>query len=89
MSYLTLKWGTMKAWDYTDSEEGKALLDEYYKEGSSYSAMSQKDTERQKEIICKLIDICDDPNGIYLDWDDKYVNKEEAKEYINKNRDTK
>lgn len=82
MSHLVLKWGTLKSWDYSDDERGKNLLKEYREIGSSMSAMSQRDTQRQKEIICELIDICNDPEGIYLDWDDKYVTKEEAKKYV-------
>lgn len=77
---LTLKWGTLKRWEF-ESPESIKLLEEYNKLGSSMSAMCQKDTLRQKEIICELIN-----NGkfkeVYLDWDGKYVSKEEAKEYV-------
>ncbi len=81
-NYLTLKWGTLKGWNFTHSEKGKELLKEYYKIGSSFSAMAQRDTPRQKEIICELIDLCDDEDTIYLDWSGKYVSKQEAKEYV-------
>jgi len=77
---LTLKWGTLKSWNF-DSEKGKALLKEYREIGSSISVMHQNDTPRQKEIICELIDECDE-DVIYLDWDGKYVSKQEAKEYV-------
>lgn len=79
--YLTLKWGTLKRWDFTGSEEAKKLFKEYNEIGSSYSAMMQKDTQRQKEIICELIDLCDG-DTIYLDWDGKDVSKQEAKDYV-------
>jgi hypothetical protein len=79
---LTLKWGTLKAWDFSGSEKGGQLLKEYGDIGSCGSAMMQKDTQRQKEILCELVDLCDDPKGIYLDWDDKYVTKADAKRYI-------
>lgn len=82
MSELTLKWGTLKAWDFSDSEKGQALLKEYMEIGACLSAALQKDTERQKEIVRELIDECDDPEGIYLDWEGKFVTKQEAKEYI-------
>jgi hypothetical protein len=82
MNSLTLKWGTLKGWGFSESEQGIKLLREYQSLGSSASAMLQRDTKKQKEIICELIDLCDD-GSIYLDWDDKYVTKEEAKEYIN------
>jgi len=49
--------------------------------GSSFSAVAQKDTPRQKEIICELIDLCDG-DTIYLDWDGKDVPKDEEKAYV-------
>lgn len=79
--YLTLKWGTLKSWDFTTSERGAELLKEYRQIGSSFSAMAQNDTPRQKEIICELIDLCDG-DTIYLEWDGKDVSKEEAKKYV-------
>ena len=78
---LTLKWGTLKTWDVTDSDKGFELLKEYNKIGSSISAMAQNDTTRQKEIICEMIDLCDG-DTIYLDWDGKDVPKQEAKDYV-------
>ena len=78
---LTLKWGTLKSWNFSNSEKGAELLKEYNKIGSSFSAMMQRDTPRQKEIICELIDLCDG-DTIYLDWDGKDVSKQEAKDYV-------
>lgn len=80
-NFLTLKWGTLKSWNFRNSEKGKALLKEYSQIGSCFSAMAQKDTPRQKEIICELIDLCDG-DTIYLDWDGKDVSKQEAKDYV-------
>ena len=80
-NYLTLKWGTLKSWDFNNSEKGKELLTEYHEIGSSFSAMAQRDTPRQKEIICELIDLCDG-DTVYLDWYDKDVTKDEAKKYV-------
>ena len=77
---LSLKWGTLKAWNFK-SDKAKALLREYDEEGSSMSAMMQRDSSRQKEIICELIDV-GDFDKVYLDWDGKYVSKEEAKKYV-------
>ena len=42
--------------------------------------MMQRDTEEQKDIICKLIDLM--PCEIYLDWEDRYVSKDQAKLYV-------
>jgi hypothetical protein len=81
VNYLTLKWGTLKSWDFTGSELGCKLLEEYQEIGSSASAMMQHDTPRQKEIICELIDLCDG-DTIYLDWDGKEVSKKRAKKYV-------
>lgn len=79
-NHLTLKWGTLKSWSF-HSKKGKALCREYVEIGCSLSVMTQRDTARQKEIICELIDEC---NGdtVYLDWDGKDVSKDEAKKYV-------
>ena len=78
--YLTLKWGTLKAWNLKN-DKSKELLKKYHEIGSSLSAMLQKDTQEQKKIICRIIDECD-AETIYLDWDGKYVSKDEAKKYV-------
>lgn len=80
VDFISLKWGTLKSWDI-HSDAGMALLKRYHEIGCSMSAMAQKDTPEQKEIICQLIDGCSG-DTIYLDWDDKDVSKEEAKEYV-------
>ena len=77
---LTLKWGTLKAWKL-ESAQAKALFDKYVKLGVSYSAAIQHDTPEQKQIICELIDVAD-CEQIYLDWDGKYISKDEAKKYV-------
>lgn len=46
--HLTLKWGTLKSWDF-HSEKALELLKEYNSIGSSFSAMAQHDTPRQKK----------------------------------------
>lgn len=78
--HLTLKWGTLKAWKF-ESDEAKALMQRYVEIGSAAGAMQQDDTPEQKQIICNLIDVvgCD---KIYLDWEGKYVSKDEAKKYV-------
>jgi methanogenic corrinoid protein MtbC1 len=78
--FLTLKWGTLKAWNF-HSEKAIELLKEYNNLGSSMSAIMQEDTPRQKEIICELIDE-GNFKKICLDWEGKDVSKEEAKKYI-------
>lgn len=78
--HLALKWGTLKAWNLT-SERGKELLRSYFAIGASVGAMTQHDTPEQKELICQMIDECGAPE-IFLDWDGKYVSKDEAKKYV-------
>ncbi len=77
---LSLKWGTLKAWNF-HSATAKELLREYHKIGSSLSAIMQHDTERQKQIICELIDL-GDFDTVYLDWDGIEVTKSKAKKYV-------
>ena len=78
--YLSLKWGTLKAWNLT-SERGQELLRKYHELGACMSAMLQNDTPEQKALICEMIDECN-AETIYLDWDGKDVSKEEAKKYV-------
>lgn len=77
---LSLKWGTLNAWNL-HSEKGRDLLRQYHELGASYSAMMQHDTPEQKQLICEMIDECNAPE-IFLDWDGKYVSKDEAKAYV-------
>ena len=79
-NYLTLKWGTLKAWNVEGNKKAIELMKRYNEISSSFSAMAQNDTPEQKEIICKLIDLM--PGEIYLDWNGEYVSKEKAKEYV-------
>lgn len=78
---LTLKWGTMKGWKFNPDGEAFKLLKRYNEDPTSFSAMAQHDTDHQKEMILQIIDALDS-DQIYLDWDGKYVSKEEAKRYI-------
>lgn len=78
--YLVLKWGTLKEWNF-HSKKALKLLKEYGKIGSNFSAMLQKDTQRQKEIICELIDE-GDFDKVFLDWEGKNISKEKAKKYV-------
>ena len=78
---LTLKWGTLKSWNFSGSRKCQKLMTEYEKIGSTFSAMNQNDDDRQKEIICELIDLCNG-NTIYIHWDGKEVPKDRAKAYV-------
>ena len=78
--YLTLKWGSLKSWNF-ESDKAKELLQKWGALGHSASAMSHHDTPEQKAILCELID-AGDFETVYLDWDGKEVSKQEAKEYV-------
>jgi hypothetical protein len=77
---LSLKWGTLKTWNI-ESEKALDLMNRYHMLGTSMSAMMQRDTPEQKQIICDLIDALD-CDSVYLDWDGKHVSKDEAKKYV-------
>ena len=80
--YLLLKLGTLKGWCFENSPEAFEALKEYEEIGSSMSAMLQKDTPRQKELICIMIDKV---NGyVSSDWtgEDWTENRDAAKDYV-------
>lgn len=77
--YITLKWGTLKAW-HLSNPALEPLIEEYNKEGHSLSAMLQRDTPRQKEIICEMIEIIGKP--VYNDWSGEEMSADEAKLYV-------
>ena len=78
---IRLKWGTLKGWNVSkDNEAALSLLEQYHEDGICMSAAMQKDTPKQKQILCDLVSL---PNmKVYLDWDGKYVTKKEAVAYI-------
>jgi hypothetical protein len=80
-NYLLLKWGTLKGWCFENSPEAFEALQEYGKIGMSESRMMQKDTDRQKELVCIMIDKV--KGKVQNDWDGKtYRSKKDAKKYV-------
>lgn len=77
--YLLLKWGTWKSWN-TENSKIKILFNEYAEIGQTLSAVAQKNTPRQKQILCEIIDLID--GSIQNDWDGDYYTKQQAKDYI-------
>lgn len=78
---LALKWGTIKRWD-VKSTASVVALKKYFDAGTvSMSAIAQHDNDAQRAALIELIEVVD-CDEIYLDWDGKYVSKEEAKDYI-------
>jgi hypothetical protein len=83
--YLTLKWGTLKAWDFQQPKT-QALFKEWCELGWTWSADGcvialWRMTPRQKELICEIIDALD-AETVHLDWDGVDVSKEDAKRYV-------
>lgn len=78
---ISLKWGTLKSWKLNEGSHTTVLMKQYLEESVSHSAMMQRDTDNQKQLIVKIIDAAD-TDKIYLDWDGEYVSKERAKEYV-------
>lgn len=78
--HITLKWGTLKSW-HLHSEKGQELLRKYCDIGSCASAMAQRDTPEQKELICQMIDECN-AETIHIEGDGVDVSKEDAKKYV-------
>lgn len=76
---LLLKWGTLKGWDLKH-EKSLAAFDKYAESGMSVSAMAQRDTPEQKQLLCDLIDAID--GEIQNDWSGEMLSKEAAKEYV-------
>lgn len=76
---LTLKWGTLKGWSNLRPET-VAILQRWADLGTSFSAMTQRNTPEQKAIICELIDAID--GVIENDWTGKMLTKDKAKAYI-------
>lgn len=77
--FITLKWGTIKSYKL-ENPALDPLIAEYDRIGSSLSAMTQRDTVLQKEIICEMLAIIGKP--VYLEWDGEYVSVEEAQKYV-------
>lgn len=80
---LLLKWGTLKGWDF----KHEATLDaakHYASFGMSAGAMTQHDTDEQKEALCALIDVLD--GKIQNDWTGETMTKDEAKKYVREYR---
>lgn len=77
---LTLKFGTLKAWNIKDGD-CRDLLKKYLLTGISTSLACHKNTIEQKNILCELIDKFN-YGKIYNDWEGTELSKEEAKDYI-------
>ncbi len=82
---LTLKWGTLKAWNL-ERDETKDLFNRYAAHGMKVSAMAQHDNPEQKQLICDLIDAVD-CETIGNDWSGEDMTKAEAKKYVLEYRD--
>jgi hypothetical protein len=78
--YLSLKWGTLKGWDFTGNDEAIAAMKRYNDDGHCASAIMQNDTDAQVQAMCDMIDAVDGP--IYNEWEGTTMTKDEAKAYV-------
>lgn len=78
--HLTLKWGTLKSWDFK-RDTTRALAQKYADLGWSGSAMTQPNTEAHRIVLCELIDALD-ADTIGNDWTGEEMTKEAAKKYV-------
>lgn len=77
--HLSLKWGTVKGWDNL-TDKSVSILERFFVDGVCMSAAMDHPDDARKAILCELIDQLD--GQVYLDWDGKYVSKDEAKKYV-------
>lgn len=76
---ITLKWGTLKGWS-PKTEAYKNLLRKYFDLGTTMGCAQQRDTDEQNNLLVEMVSL---PGmKIYLDWDGKYIEKDEAVKYI-------
>jgi hypothetical protein len=80
---IELKWGTLKGWSDL-SEKSISIVQRWANLGYSFSAMGQRDTPEQKDILCELIDAID--GEIINDWTGEKMSKNEAKKYVREYR---
>ena len=79
--YLLLKWGTVKGWNFenTDSEAFN-LLRKYMKSSPASGCMTDHPNDERKKILCDIIDKMD--GEIQNDWTGDILSKEDAKKYV-------
>lgn len=80
--FLLLKWGTLKGFCFENSPEAFEACKEYHEIGASISVMMQKDTPRQKELLCIMIDKVN--GNVSSDWtgEDWTNDRNAAKKYV-------
>lgn len=83
---ITLKWGTLKGFDFTSGENDTAFefIKQYHDYPTYYGAAQQRDTPEQQSILCQAIDTIE--GEIWNDWEGTTMTKEEAKTYIKEYR---
>lgn len=80
MDLLLLKWGTVKGWNFHDTESEAWKLLEQYLENSPASCMVDHPNEARKKLLCAVIDKMD--GKIQNDWTGEMMTKDTAKEYV-------
>jgi len=80
--FLTLKWGSWKAYNLKGNEAAIAAMERYNADPVEGSAMMQHDTDTQKQALCDVIDALPDDADISNDWSGEHYTKDEAKRYV-------
>jgi len=80
---LTLKWGTLKAWQMK-SQAGQEALKRFFDAGDvTASAMMHRNSDGQIDAICDMIDATAASGGeIWNDWVGVAMTPEDAKKYV-------
>jgi hypothetical protein len=80
--FLLLKWGNVKAYDFSNSPEAMKALKEWIETEVPYSVMGHDNTPRQRELICRMIDAVNGSFTIYWGNEDCTNDREKAKKYV-------
>ena len=82
METIVLKWGTLKGWSALQPATVERLQ-QYADIGMNISAMAQRDTDEQKQILADVCDMVLDGGGeVYSDWSGEHFTRETARDYI-------
>ena len=75
---LTLKFGTIKAWEFHSFDDNPALREaiDFYNDNveNSPACGTQDRSGKHNEALCMIIDAVN-TDEIYLDWDGEYIQR--------------
>lgn len=77
--FLLLKFNNLKDWRVS-TERARQAVQEYFDIGVGSGVMVTHLSDRQKELLCTVIDECQ--GHIRNDWTGRLMTKDEAKAYV-------